>query len=65
MRRNTDSRIMALVVRIAVLTTDREKRELKSSLFLRFHRGVLRHPPYACFVLCDAFYGGTPYRRGI
>ena len=40
----------------------REKRELKSSLFLRFHRGVLRHPPMGalCFVTLSGVARGLP-----
>lgn len=46
--------------------SDREKRELKSSLFLRFHRGGTTTPPYGCFVLCDAFgvVGAKPLPLG-
>lgn len=45
---------------------DREKRELKSSLFLRFHRGVLRHPPMGalCFVTLFGVVGAKPLPLG-
>lgn len=46
--------------------SDREKRELKSSLFLRFHRGVLRHPPMGalCFVTLFGVVGAKPLPLG-